>query len=189
MAKVSINKRAIDKMMKEIQREFDQYPVTVPVQAEPRPSASWETTLNKRPPAREQGPTTVYNGPVVINNVTNGAGAQVAWGNEQVTQTSNTQNQIAEGYEPLSQALTEILKGLSDSGLDEGDQAMVREEAEKVLHEVTKPGPDQTLVKRAVATVKGALSPLATGLQEGVSESAKNWAMTGLKVLTAALIF
>lgn len=185
MAKVSINKRGVDKMMKEIQREFDQHSVTVPVTAE-RPvfRAIQEPTT-----AKEAGPTTVYNGPVVINNVTNGDGAQVAWGNEQVTQTSNTQNQIASGFEPVAQALAKVLEGLPNAGLDAADQEMVREETDKVLHEVTKTEPDQGLVKRGVALVKGVLSPVATGAQEGISESAKGWASTAIKMLTTAVIF
>lgn len=69
MAKgVSVNKRAIAKMHKDIQREFDKRTVQVPIKADATTgsSASQQPTVNH------------YHAPVVT---VNGDQAQVAWGN------------------------------------------------------------------------------------------------------------
>lgn len=72
-SKVSINKQAIAKMQRELQREFDKHPIRVPINAE-RPEAFGQP-----------GTTTVnhYHAPVVT---VHGDRAQVAWGDGEVHQ-------------------------------------------------------------------------------------------------------
>jgi hypothetical protein len=65
-------------MKREIQREFDKHPISVPVQADPA------TTFGTG--------ATVYNGPVV--NV-HGDHAQIAWGNRDVSQNQEHEQVIA----------------------------------------------------------------------------------------------
>ena len=84
MAKVSINRAGIAQMMREIQREFDKHPVKVPVESD----------------RLSTGTTTIFNGPVLHGDAN---GAQLAWGNETVTQ--HREEQVAPGYEILAQAL------------------------------------------------------------------------------------
>jgi hypothetical protein len=58
-----------------MQREFDKHPIRVPVEADPSTVAvaGGQTTIN-------------YNGPVIHGDAT---GAQLAWGNDVVTQSQN----------------------------------------------------------------------------------------------------
>ncbi len=62
-----INRQGIRKMMGEIQREMDKYPVTARVQADSDVSF---------------GDTNVFNGPVIHGDV---RGSQLAWGNNSVS--------------------------------------------------------------------------------------------------------
>ncbi|WP_144836196.1 hypothetical protein [Kocuria rosea] len=175
--KFKIDQRAVRQMSREIEKEFAKNPVRVPVQGNARGVEGAGGTNH----------TTVNYGPVITIN---GDGAQIAWDNNEVNQTSHVQKEevVTPGYEPVAQALKDILGGLSETGIDVGDQAMVVDESIEVLEEITKPEPDQGVVKRGLALVKGVLSPVATGLQEGISENAKQWAITGIKSLTAAAL-
>ena len=67
MPRSGINKQAIAKMMREMQREFDRHPIRLPLETE-GPVARDGTTTGK----------TVYNGPVIYGSAD---GAQLAWSN------------------------------------------------------------------------------------------------------------
>lgn len=88
-----INKQVIARMTREIQREFDKHPISVPIQADSRELHDRETT--------------VYNGPVV--NI-HGDRAQIAWGNRDVYQGGAEQQEIAPGFEAITQALVSTLR-------------------------------------------------------------------------------
>lgn len=91
MAKgVSINKQAIAKIQRDLQREFDKHPIHVPVNA--NTPAGFGHVL----------PTTVnhYHAPVVT---VHGDHAQVAWGDGSITQGQGDVSQVTEGYEALAQ--------------------------------------------------------------------------------------
>lgn len=165
-----INKQAIARMTREIQREFDKHPISVPIHAD-------------NPDLHERG-TTVYNGPVV--NV-QGDRAQIAWGNRDVYQRSKDQQEIAPGYEAITQALVSTLEHLTEVGLDHEDRTTAEDAANQVLSEVTKDHPDPGVIKRGVAVVKGILAPLALGAQAGISDSAREWAKTAVEQLTSTL--
>lgn len=165
-----INKQAIERMTREIQREFDKHPISVPVQAH-------------SPELQERG-TTVYNGPVV--NV-HGDRAQISWGNRDVYQGRTEQQEIAPGFEAITQALVSTLGHLAEVGLDEEERSTAEQAANEVLGEVTKGHPDSGVVKRGVAVVKGILAPLALGVRAGVSDSAREWAKTAVEQLTSTL--
>lgn len=151
-----INKQGIRKMTRDIEREFAKNPVKVPLEADPRtvslPSA---TTVHN------------YHGPVVT---VNGDHAQVAWDNGEVQQTQNRMEQIAPGYEELARLVTDLLANLPTFNLDDADEAEIRSNAEAVLSEVVKVEPDQGVIKRGLAMLKGILAPVGAGVSKAVTE-------------------
>jgi hypothetical protein len=164
MASVSINKAAIARMMGDIQHEFDKHPIRVAV----RSDGSVPTGNT----------TTIYNGPVIHGNAN---GAQLAWGNDTVTQ--NRQEQVAPGYEILPQALVSTLQQLPAAGLPAADQEDAESAARDALHALTQGEPDAGLVRRAVAALKGHLAQLAAGLVVGAEQGAQEWAKTAIQHL------
>lgn len=163
MASVSINKAAIAKMMRDIQREFDKHPINVAVQADGSLPA---------------GNTTIYNGPVIHGDAN---GAQLAWGNDTVTQ--HRQEQVAPGYEILAQALVSTLQQLPAAGLPAADQEDAEAAAREALHALTQGEPDRGVVRRGVAALKGHLALLATGMVVGAEQGAQEWAKTAVQHL------
>jgi hypothetical protein len=173
MANVSINRQEIARMMRDIQREFDKHPIRVPVQADP------PAVLGSIP----GGTTTIFNGPVIHGDAN---GAQLAWGNDIVQQ--NRTRPVTPGFEALAQAVVKVLEQLPRVGLAEDDQQDADEAAHEVLAEVTQPQPDRGKIRRALATLKGLLAPIAVGLAEGSAEGAAHeWARTAIEQLGKAL--
>ncbi|WP_229327457.1 hypothetical protein [Streptomyces sp. UNOC14_S4] len=166
MASDGIDRRAIEKLMKNMQREFDKYPINVPLTADGSvvPAGS-----------------TVYNGPVFHGSA---EGAQLAWGNTSVVQTQNQTQQVAPGYEGIAQAVTAALENLDAAGLAEEDRQDAEEAAGEVLTEVTRAEPDRGKIRRALSAVKGVLAPVATGLAAGAEEGAQEWARTVIEQLS-----
>lgn len=151
-----INKQAIKKMSRDIEREFAKHPVRVPLEADHRSVSLPAATMVNN-----------YHGPVVT---VNGDHAQVAWGNRDVQQESDASGQVAPGYEQLAQLLTDVLASLSHLGLGEPDAADLRETAEEVLREVTHEEPNPGAVRRGVTFIKGLLAPIAAGLGKAVTQ-------------------
>ncbi len=179
---VSINKGEIERMAREIQREFDKHPITVGVQAKGTPyaiAAGRETQihLQHEPPA---GQTTIYNGPVFLGSAD---GAQLAWNNQTANQAQNRTEQVSPGYEALAAAVVKTLEDLPAAGLNEDDLADANEVGQEILAEVVKPEPDQRKLKKAVAALKGYLSPLLVGAVAGAAAGAHQWAQTAIEQL------
>jgi hypothetical protein len=170
MARVSINKREIARMMRDIQREFDKHPIRVDVKTD-------GPVIRGGVPA---GNTTIYNGPVIHGSAD---GAQLAWGNQTVRQAQNRTEQVAPGFEAIAQAVVSTLKGLSAVGLAEDDQQDAEAAANEVLDEVTQPTPDRGKIRRALVALKGFLAPVASGLVTGSTEGAQEWARTAVEQL------
>lgn len=170
----SINKNGIKKFMRDLQREFDhQGPIRVPV----------ETEMPDLPPLA--GGTTVnYNGPVFNGDVT---GAQIAWGNETVTQNQQYTSTVAPGFEELAKFVTELLQQLPQLGLDDRDRHDAEAAARDVLTEITQADPDPGRVRQAINILRGWLAPVATGAITGMADGAQAWAqaaITGLSNIT-----
>lgn len=168
-----INKDAIRKMSREIEREFARNPVHVPLHVDPSdavlPSA---TTVNN------------YNGPVVT---VVGNRAQLAWENERVTQTQRSVEEIATGYEALAQIVTDLLANLPKFALEEGDETLVRESADAILAEVVKPEPDESILRRATTMLKGIVAPIAAGLNKAMTEETTEAARGVIDAITGAI--
>jgi hypothetical protein len=163
MSSVSINKGAIAQMMRDIQREFDKHRITVAVEADPPLPGSH---------------TTIYNGPVIHGDAN---GAQLAWGNETVTQVHH--EQIAPGYEVLAQALVSTLQQLPAAGLSAPDQQDAEAAAREALHALTQANPDHGLIRRSVVALKGHLAQVAAGLIAGAHQGTQEWAKTAIQHL------
>lgn len=167
MTGFEIHHDVIAQMMQEIRQSFDQHPIRVPVEAD-----------------RPIGGTTVYNGPVILGDAN---GARLAWGNRDVDQSQTDTQQITPGFEPIAQAVARVLEGLPNVGLSEQDQQDAQDAAEEVLAEVTEPSPNQGKIRRALASLKFLLTPIATGIATGVRQGAQEFAKTAIEHLTLHL--
>jgi hypothetical protein len=169
MTRSGVDRQAIAKMARDIQREFDKHPIRVPVEADG--SAS---------PAGTNLGSTIYNGPVILGDAN---GAQLAWGNRTVHQTQRRDQPIAPGFEPIAQAVVSTLERLAAVGLPAQDQRDAEDAARDVLTEVTQVEPDRGKVRRALSVLKGLLAPVAMGLVAGTAEGAQGWAKAAIEQL------
>lgn len=174
MAKgVSINKRAIAKLQKDIQREFDKRPVEVPINADmtTRSGAPQPSTVNH------------YHAPVVT---VNGDEAQVAWGDGTISQQQDV-SQVAEGYQELARIVADILAQLDNLPLTEEENQYARENADALLTEVVKAEPDKGVVRRGVTLVKGLLASITTGVNQAVTAESADYARKTIEALGNAV--
>jgi hypothetical protein len=119
---------------------------------------------------RGYGPT-INHGPEFHGRA---QGQHFAWGNRDVTQ-HQVSEQVAPGFEPLAEAVAEILKQLPAFGLDPDDQQDAEEAAGEVLGEVTQPRPEPRRVRKMVATLRGFLVPIAaSAARQEVQELAQH---------------
>lgn len=167
-----INRQGIKKFQAELQKEFDRAgPIRVPVEIEGGGNGS-----------RADGASvTNYYGPVIHGDV---SGVQLSWGNLVSTQNqSNAVEQIASGYEAVAEAVTQILRNLPIAGLPEEDAEEATASATEILSEVTEQEPDRGRVRKALATLRGYLAPVAAGLSTGAAEGAQEWAKMAIESL------
>lgn len=169
MARDGIDRRALDKFVNNLQREFDKRPIRIAVEADvpELPHVGSGTTVNN------------YNGPVFNGDV---SGAQIAWNNETVTQNQQNTSTVAPGYEALAKFVTDLLPQLPQLGLDRQDLQDAEAAASDVLAEITQPEPEPGRVRRTINTLKGAL---LTGTASGLSSAAGDFVQTALAGLTA----
>lgn len=175
MGSSGINKQAIARFTRNLQREFDRNPIRVPIESD-------TSGINLQPAST----VTNYHGPVVT---VTGDNAQIAWENGTVDQSQNHVAQIVPGYEPLAQLLTDMLANLSNFTLGEDDAFDARESVQTVLREVVKEQPDQGVVRRSVNMLKGLFAPIATGAAAGVSAESTDAARTLIELLGTSLPF
>jgi hypothetical protein len=176
LTRVTINKREIARMMRDIQREFDKHPIRVPIESDPR------AALGAGPvPAS----TTIYNGPVFHGDANS---AQLAWNNSgEINQQQTQGDQVAPGFEPLAQAVSLVMQGLAKLELTDDDRHDAEEAAAEIVAEVTTEQPNTGKIRRAVKVLKGALAPIAAGLTAAASAEVQEWARTAIDQLGAAL--
>ena len=168
-----INKQAIRKMSREIEKEFAKNPVRVPLEADASGVTFPAGTI-----------TNNYHGPVVT---VHGDNAQLAWDNQTVNQTQN--QDIAPGYEELAKVVTGLLASLPALGLSGDDEQEAKATAESVLGEVVKDEPDQGRIKRGITMLRGLLAPIATGVGTAVSGEAAELSKTLIEGLGSTLPF
>lgn len=115
-------------------------------------TAKWSDA--KRPVQPRVAGGTIYNGPVIFSS---GDHVQIAWNNESVTNTSSS-SQVAPGFESLGEAVVEALRVIIESGqFQREDRSFAEESARLVLQEVTKDQPDPSILRRALAGLRGVL--------------------------------
>lgn len=174
-SKVSINKQAIAKMQRELQREFDKHPIRVPINAE-RPEAFGQP-----------GTTTVnhYHAPVVT---VHGDRAQVAWGDGEVHQDQGSVSQVMPGYEEVARLTAEVLAKLDEFVLTADEAQDARDNGELLLAEVVKPEPDKGLLRRAATMLRGLLASAATGVNQAVTAESADLARKAIASLGEAVL-
>jgi TPR repeat protein len=141
-----------------------------------------QASITKFLESRTMSGQSINNGPVIYGDAN---GAQLAWNNHgDVAQNRNEVQQIAPGFEPLAQAVADLLKQLPTFGLDANTRQEVEEVADEVLAEVVQTEPEPRKLRRAVAALKGFLMPIVV---EAASAEARELAQQGIDQLTAAL--
>ncbi|MGV9366956.1 hypothetical protein [Amycolatopsis sp. NPDC003731] len=125
---------------------------------------------------------TNYHGPVFNGDMT---GAQVAWGNEAVTQNQqNASRTVAPGYEALAKLVTDLLQQFPQVGLAEAELRDAEEAGNEVLVEITgTKAPEPGRLRRAVRGLRGILAPIATGVVAGTAAGAQDWAKASIEAL------
>jgi hypothetical protein len=125
-----------------------------------------------------------YDGPVFNAAV---SGAQFAWNNDTVAQ--NQQNStVAPGFEALTKLVTDLLRQLPQAGLADQDREDAESAAREILVAITQPDrPEAGRLRRALAMLKGALAPVATGVVTGTAMGAQEWARTAIEGLTGII--
>lgn len=123
-----------------------------------------------------------YDGPVFNAEV---SGAQFAWNNDTVTQNQQNNSTVAPGFEALAKLVTDLLRQLPQAGLADQDREDAESAAREVLVAITQPDPpEEGRLRRALAMLKGALAPVATGVVTGTAMGAQEWARTAIEGLT-----
>lgn len=174
-SKVTINKQAIAKMQREIQREFDKRPIRVPISAEsPQiPGQSYATTVNH------------YHAPVVTIS---GDRAQVAWGDGGILQNQDAISEVTPGYEAVANIVAEVLAKLGDLALTPDEEEEVQENGERLLAEVVKSEPDKGIIRHATTMLRGLLASAATGLNQAVTSESSEFARQAIAALGQAIL-
>jgi hypothetical protein len=168
MARVTIYRREIARMTREIQREFDRHPSRVPVRADGP----------EFPPGARR--TTIYNGPVIYGNADGAPGAT-----RRSARPATGVSRSRPDSKRLRRPVVSTLEQLPVAGLSIEDQRDADGAARQVLAEVVQPDPDRRKIRRALSAMKGLLAPLATGLVEGAGDGAHEWAKTAIERLGA----
>lgn len=92
---------------------------------------------------------------------------------------------MAAGYEDLAKSLASILQALDSWYFDPDATAEIRTTADTVLREIARDVPNRAVARRAVATIRGILASVATGVNETVSAEAAAAAQTASDALSA----
>ena len=127
-----------------------------------------------------------HDGPVFNAGVSH---AQFAWNNETVTQNQQSNGgTVAPGYEALAELVTRLLGQLPAQGLADRDREDAEAAAQEVLGEITRTdaAPEEGRLRRALAGLRGALAPVATGIAAGTTVGAQEWALAAIAGLTGA---
>lgn len=185
MSKVRINRAEIARMTGEIQREFDKHPIRVPVTADKPIIAGHDPHATCQYGHQQPvGPTYHYHGPVFLGSA---EGAQIAWNNKEVHQSQQRTEQVTPGYEAIAAAVAKVLEGLPASGLSDEEVTDATDAGEAILQEIVKPQPDRSKLRRALATLRGFLYPIATGAVKGTAagaaSGAEEWARIAVQHL------
>jgi hypothetical protein len=124
---------------------------------------------------------TNINGPVFYGNAT---GNSLAWNNSgPVSQSHQSSQQIAPGFEDLANAVAQTLARLGQIGLPAEEAEDAEASAREILLEVEKDAPDRGRIRRALAALKTFLLPVANQAAIGASEGAHDFAKAALEHL------
>jgi hypothetical protein len=168
-----INKQGVRRMMRDLEKEVAKNPIRVPVQVDPAYPvvSSAAATVNN------------YHGPVVT---VNGDHAQIAWGNENVTQKQARTEEITPGFEDLARQVTDLLANLATYNLGDEDADEVKTNAKTVLGEVVRDEPDRGVIRKSLVAIKGQLAPVLAGVGQVVTEESAEAARDMIEALSTA---
>jgi hypothetical protein len=158
------DKRGLDRLQKELQRELDKRPVRVRIEGDRRArrAAGWA-------PVQQ----VTYTGPVFQGDV---RGAQLAWADHgDITQQQMITKTVSPGYEDLAEVIAELRSKIDDLGLAEEEHEDAIAHADEVLAEIVKTEPEHGRLRRALRALAGILKPIATGAAAGVSQAVQEW--------------
>ncbi|WP_308120870.1 hypothetical protein [Paractinoplanes bogorensis] len=118
---------------------------------------------------RGSGPQHTYHGPYIQGDAPN---AQMAWNSSNFSQKQDS-SPTTPGFEPLAEALADLIRSLPMLGLSDTDRQDVIDAADEVAAEVVRDQPNQGRLRRSVAAIRHYLAPIAAGAVVGVSDQAR----------------
>ncbi|MFC1408620.1 hypothetical protein ACEZCY_04905 [Streptacidiphilus sp. N1-12] len=130
------------------------------------------------------GTTNNYSAPVFHGNMN---GAQIAWGNHDVSQSQTRLEQVAPGFEALAEAVTRTLAQLPQFGLPAEECEDVSASANEILVEVVSSSPDRGKIRRALAALRGLLQPVAVQAALGAGDGSHDLAKAALDHLQSVI--
>jgi hypothetical protein len=119
------------------------------------------------------GTTNNYSAPVFHGDMN---GAQIAWGNHDVTQSQTRLEQVAPGFEALAEAVTRTLAQLPQFGLPAEESEDASASANEILAEVVSSSPD-----------RGFLQPVAVQAALGAGDGSHDLAKAALDHLQSVI--
>jgi hypothetical protein len=125
-----------------------------------------------------------FYGPYIQGNAD---GAQLAWGNNSVTQNQSGLQQIAPGFESLAAAVTDVLGRLPTIDMADEDREDAQAAGKEILAEVVTEEPDRGKVRRALAALKGYLLPIAAGASTGAADGIEEATRQAIEQLGSTL--
>ena len=122
-----------------------------------------------------------YDGPVFNGEV---SGSMFAWNNESVVQNLQANaGAVAPGFEELAGVVADVLRRLPGVALSVEDREDAEAAAGEVMAEITRAEPEKGKVRRALAVLRTALAPVATGAVAGVAAGTQEWAQAAISGL------
>jgi len=111
----------------------------------------------------------------------------MAWQSHDFTQNRNDGQQITPGFEPLAQAIADLVQSLPTLGLSAQEQQDVQDVVDEVAGEIVQDPPNTGRLRRAGAALRGFLLPIASGAVAGVSDQVREEAGKLVEHLSSAL--
>lgn len=170
-----INQHGINRLMKDLQKEFGKHRLVVPVEAESDDMSSF---------ARANIVNNYNTGSGPVFNQSNVNHSQFASGNRHVAQEMGSDASTSPELQQFIDKISKIIEELDENGIQGETRAEADEAASEALTEATKDEPDNTLVRRAVNTLKGALLSVANGLTTGAAAGSQAWAQKAISDLS-----
>lgn len=164
----TINKKVIQRMTRELEKEFSKNPIKIPVCASRLGLSQDEMNIGEQRPVG------------VVNNFTINAAphSQLAVNAHEIHQEMNLSGSD-EKIEAMKKLLTEISQKMDSLNLSDEDELELSETVSKASAEIGKQHPDKERLKDFIRLMKRILAPLTlsslSGASTAVNDIAEQW--------------